>query len=261
VASIINYILIGLIQGVLEWLPISSQGNLIFLMVSVLGFDPKSALNLSFYLHFGTGLAALFFFRREFIRVISWKSQVEKNFFFFLLISTLVTGLVGLPLYFFISMMTSLGETILLIIGFALITTGLIQSRTGMGGDKTSKHLRNSDGLIIGLFQGFSVVPGVSRSGLTSSILLLKKFSGSEAFRISFIMSVPTTFAATLGLLLIEGIPSFQNLYLIAIFSSFISGMISIGIIIKIIKKIRSHLLCIILGVLMTLFQLFNIFL
>ena len=97
--------LLGLLQGILEWFPLSSQGNLVLLMIHLLGIESAHALNLSLFLHIGTTLAVLIYYRIEFIalynvtrRLRSDAHQRERRLLRFLLTTTLLTGLVGYAL-------------------------------------------------------------------------------------------------------------------------------------------------------------------
>jgi undecaprenyl-diphosphatase len=249
-------ILIGLLQGIIEWLPISSQGNLVVLMTTVLGIDPTSAFIYSIYLHIGTGLAALIYFRRDVIGILSLESDEKRRLFRFLLISTILTGVVGLPLYLFVRGASLYGETLLGLTGIALVATGLVQRRAAKSNSRGSGSLETKDGVVMGLIQGFSAIPGVSRSGFTSSALLMMGFSGEEAFRISFFMSIPAVFAAALGIVIFEGIPTFEISMLVAVIASFITAILTIDALLKIAKRIRFWSLCIALGVLTFLPQL-----
>lgn len=249
-------ILVGLLQGIIEWLPISSQGNLVVLMASLMGIDPTSALIYSIYLHIGTGLAALIYFRRDVIGILVLESDEKRRLFRFLLISTILTGVIGLPLYLFVRGASLYGEALLGLTGIALVATGLIQRRAAESNRRDSGSLETKEGVVMGLIQGFSVIPGVSRSGFTSSALLMMGFSGEEAFRISFLMSIPAVFAAALGLVIVEGMPTFEISMLLAVIASFVTAILTIDVLLKIAKRIRFWSLCIALGVLTLLPQL-----
>jgi undecaprenyl-diphosphatase len=249
-------ILVGLLQGVLEWLPISSQGNVVILMASLLGIDFQIALIYSIYLHASTGLAALIYFRKDVIGIITLESDEKKRLFKFLLISTIFTGIIGLPLYLFIKNANVYGEALLSLIGIALLATGLVQKRAIESNDRSSHSIEIKEGIIMGLIQGFSSIPGISRSGLTSSALLMMGFSGEEAFKISFLMSIPAVFAASLGLIIIEGLPIFEINMLISVIASFVSAVLTIDVLLRIAKKIRLWSLCILLGALALIPQL-----
>ena len=218
------------------------------LAVALLGFEPALALSLSVYLHLGTGLAAMFYFRKDLKRIILRNSEDDIQLFRFFLLATITTGVVGFPIFLFVKLSASTGETILVLTGLALIATGLIQKRNCRTATKKGMLPNSKDSIILGALQGFSVIPGLSRSGITTSVLLFEGYSGEDAFRLSFIMSIPASFAAVLGLGLFEGAPSVDTNLLIAIGASIFSSLFSINLLLKVAKKVQFWSLCILLG-------------
>ena len=249
-SPLITALIVGLLQGVFEWLPISSQGSLVLLMVALLGLEPAYALSLSVYIHIGTGLAALAYFRGDLMGAVRLGSERDRGLFRFLAITTAVTGAVGLPLFLFARVTSLYGEGLLGLTGLALISTGIIERSARRRGSRNAETLGLGETVLLGLVQGCSAVPGISRSGITTSALLLRGFSGEEAFRISFLMSVPSVFAAAAGLALIEGIPTLNSSLLVAVAASFVSGLLSIGLLLRIARRVRFWSLCVALGLL-----------
>ena len=125
--SPLTALIIGLLQGVIEWLPISSQGNLVVIMVGFLGMEPAEALILSVYLHLGTGLAALTYFNGDIRQILRMDSESSRRLLLFLLVATAITGLVGLPLFLFAQLASIYGEALPWLTGIALISTGVIE--------------------------------------------------------------------------------------------------------------------------------------
>ncbi|MBS7619461.1 undecaprenyl-diphosphate phosphatase [Candidatus Bathyarchaeota archaeon] len=242
-------IILGAIQGVVEWLPISSSGILMLLMTQLLGVESFETLNLSIFLHIGTGAAALVYFNKEAKRILLRKT--EQNLLTYLIVSTIVTGAVGLCLYLLFNEIDMHGEYLTVLIGFALIFNGIIQKSTHAKNLRDSRSLTCREGILIGLVQGLSIIPGISRSGITTSILVFKGFSASEALRISFLMSIPVIFTSAIGLALIRGFSelSFEPMVL-TVLVSFVSGIFSIGRLLRVARKVQFWLFCIILGVL-----------
>jgi len=259
VVSLIEAVVVGLLQGLLEWLPISSQGNLVVLMTSLLGVEPAHALGMSVYLHLGTGLAALIYFREEAQGIILRDSERNRVLFRFLVIATIVTGIVGLPLFLLARGASRFGEALLTLTGLALLATGLIQRGATQDGGQTSSSLNTLEGLILGTIQGFSAIPGLSRSGLTTSALLFRRYAGEEALRISFLMSVPAVFAAAAGLAYLEGLPALEPGLLVSLIASFVSAYLSIDVLLNVARRVRFWRLCMILGALALLPQLMNL--
>ncbi len=244
----IKALVLGLLQGVLEWLPVSSQGNLVLLAITLLGLEPSYALSFSVYLHVGTGLAALVYFRREVARIIMRGSEDDRRLFQFLATATLVTGVVGYPIFAFVELASLYGEALLALTGVALLATGLMQKSRESRDMPPPNGLGLKDGLILGVVQGLAVIPGLSRSGVTTTALLIKGFPGKEAFRLSFLMSIPAVFAAAAGLAIVEGIPPVDGGILVALSASFISALVSIDLLIKLAQRTRFWKLCVVLG-------------
>jgi hypothetical protein len=167
--------------------PISSRGNIILLMMALFGQDASQALSYSVYLHMGIGLAALVYLRKYVGSILLRRDEQSRRLFNFLLIATLFTGLVGLPIFLFLEASFGYGEAILGLMGLALIATGLIQRASPRKEDK-GIDLGLRDGIVFGSIQGLSVIPGLSRSGLTTSAFLFKRFGGGEGGRLQVIV-------------------------------------------------------------------------
>lgn len=244
----IKALILGFLQGILEWLPVSSQGNLVVLAISLLGLEPDYALNLSVYLHMSTGFAALIYFREEVVKILRRETERDQKLFRFLLIVTIVTGIVGFPIFVFVRITSFFGETLLALTGLALLATGFIQRHRVSNATCTYDMQNIQNELVLGIVQGLSAIPGLSRSGVTTTALLLQGLSGVEAFRISFLMSIPAVFAATFGLVLVDGFPQIDAGIIIALMASFISAIVSIDFLLKMARKISFWKLCMILG-------------
>jgi undecaprenyl-diphosphatase len=256
---VLEAIVLGLIQGILEWLPVSSQGNLVLIMVALLGVDKAQALNLSVYLHIGTVLAALVYFRKIIVHLLKalpnynlkYSSSDENRLISFLVFTTVLTGLVGFPIYVLVESAEYHGELFIALVGAGLIVTGLVQKYAPRLGNRKAENLSFTDTLIVGVVQGFSAYPGVSRSGLTVSSLLFRGFTTESALNLSFLMSIPAVLAAQIGLGLISGFRAVNSADIfLGCCASFMSGLLSIHVMLKIARKIRFWLFCIALGVL-----------
>ncbi|MBM3291752.1 undecaprenyl-diphosphate phosphatase [Candidatus Bathyarchaeota archaeon] len=243
-------IIIGIFQGLLEWLPISSRGNIILLITSIMNLPLSDTLQLSIFVHFGTALAAALYFRSEIINILLRKNLEYHKIFLFLLISTVITGIIGAPIYVFIEETLIYGELILAITGIALIINSFIQKKTRLKNDQL-KTPNIKDGVIIGFIQGFSAIPGLSRSGLTTSSLLFRGFSSEDAFKLSFLMSIPVSIGASFGSLIIKSNFIIDQLVLATLFTSFIIGYLSIDILLKLVRRIKFWKTCLLLGVIM----------
>jgi undecaprenyl-diphosphatase len=194
--------LVGLLQGVTEWLPISSSGQ-VLIVLGNLGVDSDDALALAFFLHFGTLGAVLVRLRGDVREVVgnlpAWRTDPMVRF---LLVATLVSLAVGFAMVQTLeeAVEGSLGGVFLtVLVGAMLIITGLVlRAAKGKMGERKVEDLADGDAAVLGLVQGLAALPGISRSGMTVSALLIDKVDADESLRISFLMSIPVTIALVL---------------------------------------------------------------
>jgi undecaprenyl-diphosphatase len=253
--DILIAIILGIFQGISEWLPISSSGQTILAMVDVLKIDPDSALSFAFYLHFGTLLAVLLKLRKDVKNVIvSLPKFKEDKLVQFMIISTIATGIVGIPVYLFLRDVFkdgAGGEIITAFVGVFLLLTGIIlyysQKRSGY---RDLRHSTKSDSILAGAAQGFAVIPGLSRSGVTIALLIGKNFKQEEALRLSFLMSIP----ATLGIIILELVRGSSSQIgigpiIAGIVAAFIVGYLVIDALLRFAKNVRFDVFCMVFGV------------
>lgn len=251
-------IVFGIIQGVFEWLPISSQGNLVLLMIGAFNYSTQKALHLSIFLHTGTLLAILIYFKEDIKKIIlslknykpGFRESSENNLLSFLFVSTIITGLIGYPLFKLLMASTFSGEIFIALVGVGLIFTGIFQKIAPQKELKTKKNLSLKDSLLLGIVQGFSVIPGISRSGITIATFLFRGYKSEEALRLSFLMSIPVVLAAEIGLGIIKGLPEisiFQGI--LGLFFAFLFGLLTIHLLIGLARKIKFWIFCIVIGV------------
>jgi undecaprenyl-diphosphatase len=242
----ITAIIAGIIQGIFEWLPISSQGNLLGIFV-FLGQNPAEALKLAIMLHIGTLLAAIIYFRKEIREILKWEDKESKELGKFLIIATLATAITAIPAFLILESILLQGiEFVLLALAILLIITGALQLFKKVKG-KGELNFKNA--IFTGLGQGFSVLPGVSRSGTTTAVLAFTGFKPEKAFRVSFLMSIPAILLAELGYGLLKGFV-INEFAIIALFVSFIIGFLSMDLLIKFAKKINFAYFCFVLAIL-----------
>ena len=246
----------GAIQGITEWLPISSQA-LVLVTNSI--FDPDSSFgNLVYFaltLHLGTCLSSLIYYRSRIFKIFKnafvSKSKSYHELVFYL-ITTISSFISALPIFIFIIFVDEISEIVgvvgMIVLGLIYLTGGIYQyfgtKRTNI--DKDISKATHKDGIIIGLIQGFSIIPGMSRSGLTISSLLLRGFNKTESLNISFILGIPVTLVAgVIGLIYLTE-KSFLDI--LAIIISFLIGYLSIKFFITITKKVEFYTFVIFLG-------------
>ena len=265
--DITSAIILGALQGITEWLPISSSGQGMTVMINLFGLDPRAAFSFSIYLHVGTLFAVILRFRREVKEIISSfagfrKNKVQEEYkenklALFLVISTIATGIVGIPVYTLLKKNFEAwhGDFATAFIGVLLILTGLVlylsergkKNRTGAGNKKIGDS-SPLDMLIAGAAQGFTIFPGISRSGITVAALLFRKFEQEDALKISFLMSIPAVIGA--NILDMGGVESFDPLVLLAgIVSAFVTGYLTIDILMRFARSVRFDVFCIVFGI------------
>jgi undecaprenyl-diphosphatase len=241
----ITAIIAGILQGIFEWLPISSQGNLLGIFV-FLGQNPEEALKIALMLHMGTLIAAIIYFRREIREILKWEDKESKELGKFLIIATLATAITAIPAFLILESILLQGiEFVLLALAILLIITGALQLFKKVKGDG---KLNFKNAIFTGLGQGLSVLPGISRSGTTTAVLAFTGFKPEKAFRISFLMSIPAVLLAELGYGLLKGFV-INEFAIIALIFSFIIGFLSMDLLIKFAKKINFAYFCFVLAI------------
>ncbi|WOF16338.1 undecaprenyl-diphosphate phosphatase [Methanoplanus sp. FWC-SCC4] len=252
----IEAIIAGFIQGTIEWLPISSEAQTMLFMLNQLNMDPQTALSYAFYLHVGTMFAVVIKFKNEFYSVLK-NFSINHKMTRILIFATIFTGFTALPLYFALKMVSfeNSAATFTLLIGLMLIFTGLIMKKTGAFGDKDTQNLSDKDIVILGMAQGFAIIPGISRSGVTVATLLARNVKQESALVISFLISVPATICIfCVDIDSIRLIPP-GTMFLLTV-SSFVFGYISMDFLLKFARKTPFWIFCIFLGLVTVVFVL-----
>ncbi|WP_340819194.1 undecaprenyl-diphosphate phosphatase [Methanolobus sp. WCC4] len=255
--TVFEAIVLGIVQGIAEWLPISSEGMTTLVMLNVFDRSLADALPIAIWLHTGTLLSAVVYFRKDLKDILTEIPDYLKNrdisekknsIITFLLITTAITGAIGLPLILFATGAEDFsGKLATAVIGFLLIITGLLQISAAKRTKKRDEPVI-TDSVIAGIAQGFAALPGISRSGITVSTLLLRDIEASQALRLSFLMSIPAVLAADVGMGAM-GLLSFDMNSMLGLFFAFLFGILTIDLFIKAAKRFDFSKFCIALGV------------
>jgi len=232
-----EYVLLGALQGIFEWIPISSQG-IITIFSSFIVTDINS-IDFSLFLHLGTMFAVLIFFRKDWINLILLRDKELLRFF---IIASIVSLSLGFVVYKTIGDI-AIGSGLLFLIGFGLLLTSWFQKK-----DIRLNMNKDFNSVIVGLLQGISVIPGVSRSGSTIFGLSLKENDPSEILKKSYIISLPAVAAST-GYIFISN-PSIGSFPWIALLSSFVFGIISLKVLLDFSKKVNFSKITMTFGIL-----------
>jgi len=244
--DIIQAIILGIVQGIFEWLPISSEGQSMLILLNALKMNVDEAISVAIFLHVGTSLAVIIKFKDEFISILSGSDRELTRI---IVVSTACTGLTGLPLYFILKSTFSGGTAATVLIGVMLILTGIILGLNKQSGHKTIDSVTLPDMIILGLVQGFAILPGISRSGVTMTTLLLRNVEQKTALVISFLISVPVV----LGAVALDAgtILKFDPVHGLAMLvSSLLVGYIMMDFLLKYADKVDFSIFCISLGLL-----------
>lgn len=244
----LDIIILGIIQGIAEFLPISSSAHLIiFREIFGLGSNIGSNIELAFdlALHFGTLLAIVIFFFKELWKLLidgltKGNKTKDGKLFWFLILATIPAGIVGV---LFEDVFDSFFRKQLWLIALALIIMGIIiylvdkKSKS----DKSMKDLKWYQALLIGCAQVFALIPGFSRSGTTITASRALGLDREDSAKFSFYLSIPVVAGATLFSLIKDNTITIisENLMIfgIGILISFIVGLLCISFLLKYIKK------------------------
>ncbi|MEM9868201.1 MAG: undecaprenyl-diphosphate phosphatase, partial [Bacteroidota bacterium] len=190
--DIIDAIILGIIQGLTEFLPVSSSGHL-ELGKAILGADalPEESLLFTVILHFATALSTIIVFRKDVIEIFKGLFQFQWNeetqFALKIIVSMIPAALVGFFLEDFLEVFF---DGAIIIVGIMLIITAVLLYLADMA-KTTTKGVTYSSAFIIGVAQAIAILPGISRSGATISAAVLLGVDKSKSARFSFLMVVP----------------------------------------------------------------------
>ncbi|MFN3551045.1 MAG: undecaprenyl-diphosphate phosphatase [Endomicrobiia bacterium] len=230
----LQIILLGLIQGVTEFLPISSSGHLVLLQKI---FGLKEMLFYDVLLHFSTLLAVVVLFFKDIVEYLK-----NKKIIFYILLLSVPTGIIGLVVkkYF-----TSVYDNVFLS-GIFLVITGLwlIFSEKKYLSNFSDKidilNIGIIKSLLVGITQGISVLPGISRSAATLGSMLVLNFKKEQAVKFIFIASIPAILGATfleLKDIIFYKKLNFELSYIYGIITAFVFALISLKFLVKIVQK------------------------
>lgn len=256
--TLIEILILAVVQGITEWLPISSFGHLAIIEVY---FGLELPLIFNVMLHVGTMFVVLAVFWKDIKKILTALSSLnfktdEGKLALFIAVGSVPTAVIG---FLFRNVFESFSHN-LLAIGVAFLITGFVLFFSER--ETTNRGLSYLDSLFIGTAQAAALTPGISRSGVTIATGLLRKVKKEIAFRYSFLLSVPAVIGATAM--------EFKNLVVanvdvVALFlgaiTSIIVGYISLKFLQKVVMKEKFHLFtyyCWIAGLITVASQLFR---
>lgn len=240
-------LILGIIQGITEFLPVSSSGHLIVFR-DMLNFQIQDSLSFDIALHFGTLLAIILFFRKDVIKLLySWftsfsnlkKMNDYQKLSWLIILGSVPAVLIGILLSEIIDnyIRNTITVIITLILGGIIFLTveKVYKAKIGM------KDLNWKSALAIGVAQALALIPGVSRSGITIITGMGFKLQRTEAARFSFLLGIPAILGATAWSAIKFDYQSLSNsdwiIFAIGIVSSAIVGFLAIKFLLAILKK------------------------
>jgi undecaprenyl-diphosphatase len=249
-----KFILLGIVQGITEFLPVSSSGHLVVLQ-HILEIK-ENIVFLDVVLHLGTLCSLLVFFGKDisvlcfnfftavndilFRRGLSYILRYDDKFKLSLhiIVITIITGSVAVAGKDFFEQQFENINTVIL--SWFLMSIILFLTRNFNDGQRRLRHISFADSLLFGLIQSFAIIPGISRSGITISFLLFRNLERDDAYKLSFLVSIPII----LGAFVVKfkevqgttiGIPLF---YLVSGFLfAFLSGLVALYVLRLILKQ------------------------
>jgi len=263
--SIIEAIVLGIIQGFTEFLPVSSSGHLELAKV-ILGDTsvPEESLTFTVVLHFATALSTLVIFRKEVLEIFKglmlFKWNEATKFSIKIIISMIPAVFVGL---LFEEQLADFFSRNVLLVGLMLLLTAVLLLLADKA-KNTHKKVSFSNAVLIGVSQAIAMLPGISRSGATISTSVLLGIDRTKAARFSFLMVVPLIFGK-IGKDILSDDLNFQSSEIITIsagfMAAFVAGLLACKWMISLVKKSKLSyfsLYCAIVGILAISYTLFN---
>ena len=261
IESLVLAVLLGVVQGVLEWLPVSSEGGVALALSLVTGESGGVSTRFALVLHVGTAVAAFAYYRGELFDIArdapDWRPSAAFDAtnadLSFLGVATLTSGVVGIGVYLLFREVVSelAGGGFVAAVGALLVVTGLVQrvaETYGLGEREWPDPL---DAVLVGAMQGLALLPGVSRSGTTVSVLLLRGHDGEGALRLSFLLSIPASLGAGLLVVLGDGVPAVSPLAaVLALVASALVGYLTVGALVALVRRVAFWGICVGFGAL-----------
>ena len=254
--SLFESLILGIIQGLTEFLPVSSSGHLeIFKEIFSGDYQPKESLLITMTLHAASAMSTVFCFRKDigfiFKELLRFEKSESLYFALKIILSMIPAVIAGL---FFEDFIASLFNGNLLLVGFMLLITAFLLFQADRIG-KNNKPLNYRSALLIGVIQAIAILPGISRSGATIALAVLLGIDRERAARFSFLMVIPLIFGSMAkSLLEIDSVtqsPDYLSL-LVGFIAAFITGIFACKWMIALVKKSQLKYFsfyCIVVGV------------
>ncbi len=237
-------IILGIVQGLTEFLPISSSGHL-EIASYILKTNPSENLMFTVVVHIATAISIIYVFRKDINDIIKGLIQFKKkqvDFILKILISSVPVAVVGV---LFEKEVESFFTGNIVLVGSMLLITAALLFFTYFKKDDSKKNISYTDAIVIGLAQALAILPGISRSGSTISMALLLNVNREKATKFSFLMVLVPIF----GILILKSIKGFAEIsessnlilfessYVFGFISALFSGVFACKMMLKIVKE------------------------
>lgn len=255
-------IILGIIQGLTEFLPISSSGHLEIANKLLNNKIGSENLLLIIVLHFGTAVSTLIVFKQDIIKIIhefvNVKTHRTSSLIFKIIYSMIPVVVIGL---IFEEQIENLFKGNLILVGFMLIITGFLLFLTDRK-KSINKTVSTKNAIIVGISQAIAILPGISRSGATISTAVLLGINKSQAAKFSFLMVIPIIIGKIIKDLVTGDISYKEEMFFILIvgfLSSLITGIIACKLMIKIVENSKLKyfsIYCFLIGIICIITQI-----
>ena len=263
--SVLQAIVLGIIQGLTEFLPVSSSGHLV-LTNEILStdLDPDKSMLMTVILHFATACSTIVIFRKEILQILKGLFQFKWNddtkFSLYIIISMIPAAMVGL---LFESQIEEFFAGNVLLVGFMLLITGVLLFLADKA-KSSEKGVTTVSAIIIGISQAIAILPGISRSGATISTSVLLGIDRDKSARFSFLMVVPLIFGKMAKDLMSDDvIYDSESTFplIIGFLAAFVTGLFACKWMIALVKRAKLKYFsfyCFAVGVAALLFTMIN---
>ncbi len=261
--DIISTFVLSVVQGITAWIPISSKTQVLIVANYFFGISFATAIAFALILHIGDLLAAIVRYRQAYFDAIislknpngiinNWNNQTEKQSGF-LVISLIATVIVALPLYLLTKKIFSKvnGAPLLFAAGLLLVVMAIITYFANKKEHSQWKEIGIVSSIITGIAQGFAVIPGISRSGITQSALLAQGIEPDKAMKFSFMMSAPMIFAAIVAYYFVSGFAGISiSFAILGIIISALFSFLTMDVLTKLASKVKPYYFLAAIGIL-----------